>query len=118
MLCKFLSVKLGDRVLRADRPRIGHEAWHASPRDDLLVLLFQCSAGGKPVSRFYKVFYGFLEATRPPTHPTSMPPITKLKHRPTDRKAMDDTSTAEARGATYLARTATNPRASAARPRT
>src|SRR6478735_8658720 len=28
---KFLTVELGDRVQRADRP-IGHEAWHAGPR--------------------------------------------------------------------------------------
>jgi hypothetical protein len=26
---ELFSVELGERVLRADRPRIGHEAWHA-----------------------------------------------------------------------------------------
>ena len=29
VLDEFLPVKLCERVLRADRPRIGHEAWHA-----------------------------------------------------------------------------------------
>jgi hypothetical protein len=29
MFGKFLPVELCDRVLRADRPRLGHEAWHA-----------------------------------------------------------------------------------------
>ena len=32
MFQKFFAVKLGDGVLRADRPRVGHEAWHAGPR--------------------------------------------------------------------------------------
>src|SRR5580700_3665554 len=32
MLDEFFSVELRDRVLRADRPRNGHEAWHADPR--------------------------------------------------------------------------------------
>src|SRR6476646_5922947 len=31
MLGEFLSVKLGDWLLRANRPRVGHEAWHADP---------------------------------------------------------------------------------------
>src|SRR5262249_61645864 len=31
MLGEFLSVKLGNWLLRADRPRVGHEAWHADP---------------------------------------------------------------------------------------
>jgi hypothetical protein len=29
MFYKFLSVELRDPVLRADLPRVGHEAWHA-----------------------------------------------------------------------------------------
>jgi hypothetical protein len=29
MLDKFFSVELCNRVLRADRPRVGHEACHA-----------------------------------------------------------------------------------------
>jgi hypothetical protein len=32
MLGEFLSVKLGDWLLRTDRPRVGHEAWHADPQ--------------------------------------------------------------------------------------
>jgi hypothetical protein len=32
VLGKFLSEELGYGVLRADRPRIGHEAWHAGPQ--------------------------------------------------------------------------------------
>jgi hypothetical protein len=35
VLVEFFSVKLGDRVLRADRPRIGHEAWHARSSSEL-----------------------------------------------------------------------------------
>src|SRR5207253_10149777 len=33
----LFSLKLCDRVLRADRPRIVNEAWHAGPRDELSV---------------------------------------------------------------------------------
>jgi hypothetical protein len=37
MLLKFFSVELGERVLRAGRPRIGHEAWHAGPREEFSI---------------------------------------------------------------------------------
>jgi hypothetical protein len=35
VLDEFFSVKLGERVLRADRPRSTDEAWHADPRVEL-----------------------------------------------------------------------------------
>jgi hypothetical protein len=35
VLHELFSVELGDWVLRADRPRRGHEAWHAGPQQEL-----------------------------------------------------------------------------------
>jgi hypothetical protein len=34
MFEKFVPVELGEQMLRG-RPRIGNEAWHAGPRDEL-----------------------------------------------------------------------------------
>jgi hypothetical protein len=35
VLDEFFPVKLGNRLLRADRPRSTDEAWHADPRVEL-----------------------------------------------------------------------------------
>jgi hypothetical protein len=37
VLDEFLSVELGDGVLRADRPRAGHQAWHADPQQKVVI---------------------------------------------------------------------------------
>jgi hypothetical protein len=37
MFQELLTVELCDRMLRTDRPRVGYEAWHAGPRDDLSI---------------------------------------------------------------------------------
>ena len=45
---ELFPVELLDRVLRADRPRVGREAWHAGPRESEIVAgayKSQCSAG-------------------------------------------------------------------------
>src|SRR5436305_1908010 len=51
---ELFTIELNNRVLRADRPRVGHEAWHAGPRNELSMLLTQCSAALKRVSRLRK----------------------------------------------------------------
>src|SRR5580765_4603527 len=71
MLGEFLSVKLGDRLLRADRPRIGHEAWHADPQgekqrpDEPTLNLLENACQDFVTIRF---------DDWPPSHPDSRPP--------------------------------------------
>src|SRR5262245_12078200 len=98
MFEKFFPVELGEQVLRAGRPRIANEAWHADPRDELSRVINECNAVPKRLSRFRKLVYRFQAATTPPRHPTAMPPTTSARQSSIGRNRMDDRLSADARG--------------------
>src|SRR6185436_6763984 len=80
---ELLSVELGDWLLRADRTRVGHEAWHADPFKEAKYNQF--TAARKRVSRFCNDQVRRL-ATQPPRQPTSIPPPNSRATAPADRK--------------------------------
>src|SRR5215813_5662003 len=96
MLGELLSVKLGNRLLRADRPRVGHEAWHADPLGELTTET-HFKPAGKRMSRFCNDQVRRL-ATKPPKQPTAIPPASSRKQSPAERKLTDEKLTASARG--------------------
>src|SRR5438270_11807759 len=72
------------------------------PRDELWERLSQCKSDEKPVSRFCN--QDSRAATKPPRHPTAIPPNTTRRHSSTERKRIVDKLMADANGTRYLAR--------------
>jgi len=98
MLGEFLSVKLGDWLLRANRPRVGHEAWHADPLMDCYEPI-KCSALVKLVSRIQvDIQVRPAAATIPPTQPTAIPPTITIRISSGDRNLIDDIPNVAATG--------------------
>src|SRR5262249_9044876 len=98
MFEKFFPVKLGEQVLRAGRPRIANEAWHADPRDELSRVINECNAVPKRLSRFRKLIDRLPAAPGTPRPPTAMPPTTSARQSSIGRNRMDERLRADARG--------------------
>ena len=58
----------------------------------------QCNAVPKRLSRFRKPSYRFHAATRPPRHPTAIPPMMSTRQSSRGRNRMDDRFSADANG--------------------
>src|SRR5439155_14755461 len=109
MLQEFFPVKLCDRVLRADWPRIGNEAWHAGSSGSVQLAdgalsvappQNECQDSVRPSG------WRFHAATSPPTHPTAIPPMISPTQRSAGRNRIEDMFIADASGARYRPRRA------------